>query len=86
MRAIKITEADGLFTVETSAGVRSSGASLLSALDRFLLLADNETAGNSTNPLFDMPQAVRWAALSHVFNTIRDSGGVGIVRQGQAAG
>lgn len=71
MRALKITEADGLFTVETSAGVRSSGASLKSALDK--LVAPTHAELN-----FD------WEPLRLVFEGIRDSGGSGIVRSGQA--
>jgi hypothetical protein len=80
MRALKITEADGLFTVETSAGVRATGATLTSAMDKLLTLADPSRGSG----LWDIPQAARWMATSTVFESIRDSGGSGIVRSGQA--
>lgn len=66
------------WTVETSSGVRSSGASLASSLDRLLRTADPGLASS----LWEIPQDVRYAALAKVFEGIRDTRGGGQIHEG----
>lgn len=66
------------WTVETSSGVRSSGASLASSLDRLLRTADPGLVSS----LWEIPQDARYAALKQIFDGIRDSGPSGQIHQG----
>jgi hypothetical protein len=66
------------WTVETSSGVRSAGASLASALDRLLQTADPQFFWS----IWDIPQDARYAALKLIFDGIRDTRGGGQIHEG----
>jgi hypothetical protein len=72
MRKLIITESDlgprSLFTVETSAGVRSSGATVQSALQKL------DLTGLTQQSDFD--------SLASVFEAIRPTGGDSQIREG----
>ena len=72
MKALKIALADGLFTVETSGGVRWAGASMESVIEKVATTLPGYEA-------FDTA-----AFLEALFERIPESGGSGIVRSGQA--
>lgn len=82
MRRITITENDfgsaKQYIVETSGGIRTTGASLASALDRLLQTSDPKFEGS----IWDIPQDGRYAALKQIFEGIRDSGPSGQIHQG----
>lgn len=69
MRALKITENHGLYVVETSAGVRASGASLESALDKLVMPATVTkapiTVWSGIAALFDSIHPIESGQISH---------------------
>lgn len=75
MRRLVITEHDGLYVVETSAGVRASGASLESALDKMLVKPDTIVRAPMTP----------WSGVEAVFNSIKPVSS-GQIAHGQASG
>ena len=73
MRALKISEDNGLYVVETSAGVRTSGASLQSALEKMLV-----------NPERTQAPVGKWDGIEAIFGAIRPAAS-GQIAHGQAS-
>ena len=74
MRILVIKEQHGLYTVETSAGVRTSGATLESALQKQVMTEDIRP-----------PDDADFYGIRAIFNSIRPSAS-GQIASGQAAG
>ena len=75
MRALKITENNGLYVVETTAGVRTSGASLQSALEKMLVTEEHERMAAPVS---------KWDGIEKVFDSIKPIAS-GQIASGQAS-
>ena len=77
MKSIRITVSYGrIWTVETSTGVRATGPTLQSALDKIVPAND---------PHEILEDEFRWLSLESLIESIPDSGGDGNIGRGPAS-